>query len=58
MVVMFAVGMGNPAWMVLLGAVSGAQKRASWGPALARPVGLSLLACGAVVAAVHLVGRP
>jgi predicted metal-binding membrane protein len=52
MLVMFVVGMGNLGWMLLLGAVMGAEKNLSWGRRLAAPVGVALLAwAGAVVVA-------
>ena len=54
MVVMFAVGMGNPAFMVTLGVVGGVEKRAPWGPALVVPIGLALLGAGALIAGIHL----
>jgi predicted metal-binding membrane protein len=54
MVVMLAVGMGNIAWMYLLAFVAALQKGASWGEALAVPVGLSLLVASGAVAAGHV----
>lgn len=54
MVVMLAVGMGNLAWMYGLALVAGLQKGAPWGEALAVPLGVALLAAGAVVAVGHV----
>lgn len=56
MVVMFAVGMANPLWMVLLGAVSGLHKLAPHGRALAVVTGWVLLACAAFVVVRHTTG--
>ncbi|MFL6139399.1 MAG: DUF2182 domain-containing protein [Frankiaceae bacterium] len=56
MVVMFALGMGNPVWMVLATALSWLQKRLPRGTALSRPIGYALLAWAAVVAAPHALG--
>ncbi len=57
MVVMFAVGMANPLWMVALGAASGLHKLAPHGRALAVATGWVLLACAAFVVARHTTGR-
>lgn len=46
MLVMFAVGMGNFGWMLVLGAVMALEKNISWGRRLSAPVGIVLLASG------------
>jgi predicted metal-binding membrane protein len=51
MLLMFAVGHGNIAWMFLLGVVMGAEKNLRWGRALAKPLGIGLV-IGAVLIAV------
>jgi len=56
MSLMFAVGMANPAWMLLLGAVAAAHKAAPWGRGLATATGVTLVAGGLVVAAADLWG--
>ncbi len=43
MLVMFAVGVGNLAWMVGLGSLMAIEKNAPWGRRLSRPVGGVLL---------------
>jgi len=43
MLVMFGVGMGNLAWMLLLGAVMAIEKNATWGRRMTRPLGVALL---------------
>lgn len=48
MLLMFAVGTGNLAWMLLLGAIMAAEKNLPWGHKLSTPVGIALLACGGV----------
>ena len=49
MLLMFAVGMGNVGWMLVLGAVMALEKNAAWGRKLAQPVGIALLAAGVLV---------
>lgn len=49
MLLMFPLGAGNLGWMLLLGAVMAAEKNLPWGRAMARPLGVALLALGAVV---------
>jgi len=46
MLLMFAVGVGNVAWMLLLGAIMAAEKNLPWGRKLSAPVGIALLAAG------------
>jgi predicted metal-binding membrane protein len=43
MLVMFAVGVGNFAWMIGLGSLMAIEKNAPWGRRLSRPVGVVLL---------------
>jgi predicted metal-binding membrane protein len=49
MLLMFAVGVGNVGWMLALGAVMAVEKNLPWGRKLSAPVGIMLLACGAVI---------
>ncbi len=49
MLVMFAVGAGNVAWMLILGAVMAVEKNASWGRDIGRPLGGLLLGCAGTV---------
>src|SRR5438270_443449 len=46
MLLMFAVGVGNFGWMLVLGAVMAIEKNVSWGRRLSAPVGVVLLAWG------------
>ena len=50
MLLMFAVGVGNLGWMLVLGAVMAAEKNLPWGRHLSAPLGLALLAAGLLVA--------
>jgi len=43
MLVMFAVGVGNLGWMLLLGAVMAVEKNVSWGRRLSAPLGVLLV---------------
>jgi predicted metal-binding membrane protein len=49
MLLMFAVGMGNPGWMLLLGAVMAIEKNLPWGRRCSAPVGIVLLCAGLAV---------
>lgn len=49
MLVMFAVGVGNLAWMLVLGAVMAIEKNVRWGRQLSAPVGVLLLIGGLAV---------
>lgn len=49
MLVMFATGVGSLAWMLGLAAVMLAEKTATWGRRLVRPVAIVLVAAGALV---------
>jgi predicted metal-binding membrane protein len=51
MLLMFAVGVGNVAWMVVLGTVMAIEKNAAWGRKLSAPLGGLLLGWGAVLVA-------
>jgi predicted metal-binding membrane protein len=46
MLLMFAVGVGNLAWMLLLGAIMSIEKNAKWGRRLSAPLGAWLIAGG------------
>ncbi len=50
MLLMFAVGMGNLAWMLALAVVMAAEKNLPWGHRLAAPVGVALLIAGGLIA--------
>jgi predicted metal-binding membrane protein len=50
MLVMFAVGVGNIAWMLALGAVLAVEKNMPWGRRLSAPLGVLLLAGGLALA--------
>lgn len=50
MLVMFAVGTGNPGWMLALAAAMAAEKNLPWGHRLRVPLGLGLLAWAAAIA--------
>ena len=43
MLVMFAVGLGSLAWMLVLGVVMAIEKNVSWGRRLSRPLGVVLI---------------
>jgi len=47
MLLMFAVGMGNLGWMLLLGAVMAIEKNLPWGRRFSAPLGIVLL-CGSL----------
>ena len=49
MLLMFAVGMGNLGWMLMLGAVMAAEKNLPWGRKFSPALGLALLALGTLV---------
>ena len=51
MLVMFAVGVGNLGWMLLLGAVMAVEKNVSWGRNLSAPLGVLLVIGGLAVLA-------
>lgn len=49
MLLMFAVGLGNIGWMLLLGATMAAEKNLPWGRRLSPALGLALLALAALI---------
>jgi predicted metal-binding membrane protein len=49
MLLMFAVGMGNLGWMLLLGAVMAIEKNMPWGRRFSAPLGIVLLCCSLAV---------
>lgn len=49
MLLMFAVGMGNLGWMLLLAAVMATEKNMPWGRRLSAPLGVVLIAWGALI---------
>jgi predicted metal-binding membrane protein len=53
MLLMFAVGIGNVGWMLVLGAVMAVEKNMPWGRRLSAPLGVALLAAGLVVVLVE-----
>ena len=53
MLLMFGVGVGNVGWMLALGAVMAVEKNMPWGRKLSAPLGLALLACGALIVFNH-----
>ena len=53
MLLMFGMGVGNVGWMLALGAVMAVEKNLSWGRKLSTPLGVALLAWGAVIAVNH-----
>jgi predicted metal-binding membrane protein len=46
MLLMFAIGVGNLAWMFGLGVVMAIEKNVRWGRALSAPLGAWLILCG------------
>jgi predicted metal-binding membrane protein len=53
MLLMFALGMGNLGWMLLLGAVMAIEKNVAWGRRLSTPLGVGLLAWAAALVLTH-----
>lgn len=53
MLLMFAVGTGNLGWMVALGAVMAVEKNVAWGRQLSTPLGVGLIAWGALIVLQH-----
>jgi len=49
MLIMFVVGAGSLIWMLVLGAVMALEKNLPWGRKLSGPIGVTLLACAAIV---------
>jgi predicted metal-binding membrane protein len=54
MLLMFVVGMGNLAWMLLLGAVMAIEKNVTWGRKLVRPLGTILITWGVALTVIAL----
>jgi predicted metal-binding membrane protein len=54
MLVMFGVGMGNLAWMLVLGTVMAVEKNLPWGRRLSAPLGVLLLAVGLALVLVNV----
>jgi predicted metal-binding membrane protein len=54
MLVMFAVGIGNLAWMLALGAVMAYEKNHPLGHRFSAPLGAALLGWGTVLVLVHV----
>src|SRR5438128_6499745 len=53
MLLMLAVGVGNLAWMLVLGAVMAVEKNMPWGRRLSAPLGAILIGAALVVATIH-----
>ena len=53
MLLMFVVGTGNVGWMLGLGAIMAVEKNMPWGRRLSHPLGVMLVAWGALVIAVN-----
>jgi predicted metal-binding membrane protein len=54
MLLMFAVGVGNVAWMLVFGALMAAEKNLRWGRKLSAPIGIALLLWGGMSLLDHL----
>jgi predicted metal-binding membrane protein len=50
MLLMFAVGSGNIAWMLMLGVIMGVEKNMPWGRQISKPLGIVLLGFSVIVA--------
>lgn len=49
MLLMFAVGVGNVAWMLVIAAIMAAEKNLRWGRKLSAPIGIALLGWGGMI---------
>jgi predicted metal-binding membrane protein len=49
MLLMFAVGVGNVAWMLMFGALMAVEKNLPWGRQLSTPLGVALIAWGGLI---------
>ncbi len=56
MLLMFAVGVGNLAWMLVLAAVMATEKNMPWGRRLSAPLGIVLIGSGLVLALAGTLG--
>ena len=56
MLLMFAVGVGNIGWMLVLAAVMATEKNVSWGRRLSAPIGSLLVASGIALAIAGIAG--
>jgi predicted metal-binding membrane protein len=54
MLLMFAMSMGNLAWMLALAAVMGIEKNFAWGQKLTAPVGVVLLSAGTTLVVLNV----
>jgi len=54
MLLMFVVGAGSIAWMLLLGVVMALEKNVPWGRRLIKPLGIGLLASSVIVVAENI----
>jgi predicted metal-binding membrane protein len=55
MMLMFAVGVANLGWMLVLGMIMAIEKNMPWGRRMSAPVGVLLIAGGLILA---LAGAP
>jgi predicted metal-binding membrane protein len=53
MLLMFAVGAGSLVWMLILALLMAVEKNVRWGRRLSKPVGVALLAWGAILLGLH-----
>ena len=53
MLLMFAIGVGNVAWMLALGAIMAIEKNLPWGRQISTPLGITLLGMGALTVAAN-----
>ena len=53
MLLMFAVGIGNVAWMLVLGLLMAAEKNLPWGRKLSAPIGVALVGWSGVILLAH-----
>jgi predicted metal-binding membrane protein len=53
MLLMFAVGVGNIAWMLMLGAAMAVEKNVGWGRKVSAPLGAALLGWGGLILLNH-----
>jgi len=56
MLLMFAVGMGNIGWMLVLGGIMGVEKNMPWGRRLSMPLGVFLIGLSIMVGWGSMVG--